>query len=409
MSPALNNVFRGLLVVVAAGACGGKDGDRGDGSNSGGTPGILTLDSGDSLTGPLTDSASSGGYSEGDGTVGVDASSGGSDSAPGEAGEDGGPKFDLGVMPDGGEVDSGDIDCAADPMNPDCMCTIPDHVACDNGVTDPFKAMGLNCPGEPQVNAVAAGDGGAIGVRSNFGLGGVFNAREGSQSAVIGSGLVADLNFVTPQGDDDGGPTHCNDILGGSPDPGPNLPAPIKINRAGGDCTMGQGVGSGDCSGTIQGQFDQGGNAYDYTELRFTLQVPPDVTSFSYDFAFFSVEYPYYFGSPFNDMYIGWLESEKWTGNISFDQNGNPISLNAGFLEFKDDNGNTPALAGTCMRQHAGTNWLTTTAGVTPGETITVVFAIFDLSDPILDSYAFIDNFKWGCEPTGKPQTMPPA
>ena len=43
------------------------------------------------------------------------------------------------------------------------------------------------------------------------------------------------------------------------------------------------------------------------------------------------------------------------------------------------------------------------------GETITVVFAIFDLSDGILDSYAFLDNFKWGCEPTGKPQTMPPG
>ena len=44
-----------------------------------------------------------------------------------------------------------------------------------------------------------------------------------------------------------------------------------------------------------------------------------------------------------------------------------------------------------------------------PGETITVVFAIFDLSDGILDSYAFLDNFKWGCEPQGKPQTMPPG
>jgi len=62
------------------------------------------------------------------------------------------------------------------------------------------------------------------------------------------------------------------------------------------------------------------------------------------------------------------------------------------------------------MRQHAGTNWLQTTAGVTPGEQITVVFAIFDLADPILDSYIFLDNFKWGCEPSGnKPSTMPPG
>jgi hypothetical protein len=59
------------------------------------------------------------------------------------------------------------------------------------------------------------------------------------------------------------------------------------------------------------------------------------------------------------------------------------------------------------MKQHAGTHWLTTTAGVAPGEHITVVFAIFDLSDSILDSYAFIDNFQWGCDPTGMPSTEP--
>jgi hypothetical protein len=103
-------------------------------------------------------------------------------------------------------------------------------------------------------------------------------------------------------------------------------------------------------------------------------------------------------------MYIGWLESELWTGNISFDGSGNPISLNAGFLEYT---GNAPELQGTCMRQHAATGWLTTTAGVTGGENITVVFGIFDLSDSILDSYAFIDNFEWGCEPTGGPVTEP--
>jgi hypothetical protein len=61
------------------------------------------------------------------------------------------------------------------------------------------------------------------------------------------------------------------------------------------------------------------------------------------------------------------------------------------------------------MRQHAGTNWLQTTAGVSPGESITVVFAIMDISDSILDSYVFLDNFQWGCEPTGKPSTMPPG
>ena len=44
---------------------------------------------------------------------------------------------------------------------------------------------------------------------------------------------------------------------------------------------------------------------------------------------------------------------------------------------------------------------------VTPGEHITVVFAIFDLSDSILDSYVFIDNFEWGCDGTDHPNTVP--
>jgi hypothetical protein len=137
--------------------------------------------------------------------------------------------------------------------------------------------------------------------------------------------------------------------------------------------------------------------------------VPPDVYSFSYDFAFFSTEYPFYYGSMFNDMYVGWLESTDWTGNVSFDEQGNPISLNAGFLDFKDDAGNIPEFDGTCMKYHAGTNWLQTTAGVRGNEDITVVFAIFDLSDSILDSYVFLDNWQWGCDPTGKPETLPPG
>jgi hypothetical protein len=142
--------------------------------------------------------------------------------------------------------------------------------------------------------------------------------------------------------------------------------------------------------------------------MRVFATVPPSNNSISYDFAFFSTEYPYYFGDVYNDMYVGWLESESWTGNISFDEGGNPISLNAGFLDFRDDGGTqVPELAGTCMQRHAGTKWLSTTAPVTPGEEITVVFAIFDLADPILDSYVFLDNFTWGCEGTSTPTTKP--
>jgi len=397
------------VVLLGLASCGDDSRESEGMVNTNVATGIATLP-GDSSAGTAGMSASETG---GGGTEGGTATSGpSSDSDPITTGpDDTGPKFDLGDPPETTmSPESGDVDCDVDPNQEGCKCSIPDHVPCDNGTQDPFNAMGLNCPGELQVTATKDGDGGAFGVRSNFGQGGVFNAREGSQYSVIGSGLVAELNNETPGGDDDAGPSFCNDQLGGSQDPGNSLPAPIKINAVGGDCTQNPAlVGSGDCSSTVQGQFEQGGAAFDYTELRFVLQVPPGVVSFSYDFAFFSTEYPFYFGSGYNDMYVGWLESEKWTGNISFDTMGNPISLNAGFLAHRDDNGNLPALAGTCMRQHAGTDWLQTKAGVTPGETITVVFAVFDLADPILDSYVFLDNFKWGCEPVGKPETMPPG
>ncbi|HEY0135349.1 MAG TPA: choice-of-anchor L domain-containing protein [Nannocystis sp.] len=394
----------GLVVSFVLASC-GDDGRESEGMvNTNVATGIATLP-GDSSVGTTGMTGAT------DGTA-TDPGSADSDPVTTTQGEGStAPKFDLGDPPETTmSPDSGDVDCTIDPNQEGCKCSIPDHAPCDAGTQDPFNAMGLNCPGELQVNATKNGDGLAFGVRNSFGQAGVFNPREGTQYAVIGSGVVAELNQTTPGGDSNQNPSLCNDILGGSQDPGPNLPAPLKTNAVGGDCQQNPGlVGTGDCSSTVQDQFQQGMNAFDYTELRFVLQVPPGVVSLSYDFAFFSTEYPHYYGEQYNDMYIGWLESEKWTGNISFDAMGNPISLNAGFLDHKDDGGNLPALAGTCMRQHAGTNWLQTTAGVTPGETITVVFAVFDLYDPVLDSYVFLDNFKWGCNPVGKPQTMPPG
>jgi hypothetical protein len=376
----------GTMASALLAACVGEDG-RSPGSN------ITGIDSVGSLDGSAGSEA---GSSSGEGDP--MGSSGAADSGSGGGGSDDGPKFDIGTAPDGG----GPPPSCEELGN--CVCTIPEHVPCDAGTNDIFRAIGLNCPGELQVDATTSGPGSARGIRSSFGNTNVFDPREGTVYAVIGSGLVGELDTPTPNGDSNVDPTHCNDDLGNY-DPGGSLPAPISVNDVGGDCTGNPAlVGTGDCSNTIEEQFSQGISAEDYVEMRFTVQVPPDIVSFSYDFAFSSTEYPHYYGSEYNDMYIGWLESELWTGNVSFDGSGNPISLNAGFLEYT---GNEAELAGTCMRQHAATGWLTTSAGVTGGENITVVFAIFDLSDSFLDSYAFIDNFEWGCEPIDGPVTEP--
>lgn len=360
--------------------CGGGDSDRGLASSA---PGI-------------TGSAGSGGQADGGGD---DDDSGGGDD---DDDDDGGEKFD--VAP-GGEDDG--IPCA-EGGECETECDAVAHTPCDEGTTDLFAAMGLGCPGEAEVNVSVDGTLAAMGIRSGFGSTAQWAPREGSVFAVLGSGLITDLDMATPAGDSDVTPTHCNDDLGEEYDKGETLPPPIRTTNVVGDCADDPTIlGSGDCSNTIGAQFDQGGAANDYTEVRIEATVPPGSNSLSYDFAFFSTEYPEYFGTEYNDMYIGWLESETWTGNISFDEAGNPISLNAGFLDFRDDGGGTPELAGTCMERHAGTRWLSSTAPVSPGEDITLVLAIFDLADSDLDSYVFLDNFGWGCDGLSEPETTP--
>jgi hypothetical protein len=148
--------------------------------------------------------------------------------------------------------------------------------------------------------------------------------------------------------------------------------------------------------------------------LRLTGEVPVGASGFAYHLAFFSTEYPGYYKTSYNDMYVAWLQSEVWTGNISFDEMGNPISLNAGFLDYKDAPNQydcpapctAPELQGTVMQTHAGTKWLVTTAGVEPGEDVEIIFAIWDLSDEVLDSVVILDNFSWNCE-GGPPVTIP--
>ncbi|MEM6293249.1 MAG: choice-of-anchor L domain-containing protein [Myxococcota bacterium] len=366
----------GLSVLLLAVGC--ADEGREDSGTASGANQLTTISDGASDSSPITDG----------------------DDDDAETGDEE-ERLDIGNGNSGGNAD-----CQEGQDCPD-TCEASTHVPCDDGTTDLFAAMGLGCPGDPEVTTSVMGSLQSMGVRTSFGPTDTWAPREGSSFAVIGSGRIADLDLETPALDLNLSPTHCNDDVGEF-SPGATLPPPLQIIDVAGDCTTDDSLlGTGDCSNSIAAQFNQGGSANDYAEIRVEATVPVGNNSISYDFAFFSTEYPEYFGSGFNDMYVGWLESESWTGNISFDEQGNPISLNAGFLDFRDDAGSLPEFGGTCMKQHAGTKWLSTTAPVTPGEDIVLVLAIFDLSDAILDSYVFLDNFDWGCDGTDAPTTTP--
>jgi hypothetical protein len=377
------------LILLSSIAC-ARDG-RSDGSGAD-TQGINPGDDDDGGTTAAGSSGTgdSGGLPPADGEEGS--------AGPASTGEDidAAPPvaFDLGPLPD-----------AVDVVN----CGAPSPVVCDDADDDPWHALGLNCPGGPQVEGTYAGHTDALHVHE--GNVGTFNPppfppREGTKIVIMSSGQAADLLQAG--------------LFASTANPGNdpfNLPAPIVTNpvSATETCADNPGlVGSGDCSNTISAQWNQGNGAFDYAELRISAEVPAATFGFAYDFAMFSTEYPDFYQTVFNDMYVAWLESEQWTGNVSFDEAGNPISLNAGFLDYKDAPNQfdcpapcvAPELQGTAMQGHAGTKWLTTTAGVVPGETMELVLAVFDLSDNVLDTVVLLDNWHWECE-GGPPVTIP--
>lgn len=280
------------------------------------------------------------------------------------------------------------------------------HRSCDDDGT-PLMAVGLNCPSEPHFDMSIRGVSGAATVRSSFGAAGDWSPTEGEAYAVLGTGFVADLGMEAPAGEGTA-PTHCSDDVGDEHDLGDELPGPLNPQVSSGDCVeVPEAVGTGDCSGSLEAPFSAGGGVNDYTELRISGVVPSGTWTASFDFAFFSTEYPAFVDSTFNDMFVAWIESESWTGNVALDSEGNAITASSSAIDVRDDNADSPSFEGTCMRGHGGSNWRRVTAPVAEGGEFTLVFAIFDMKDSILDSYVFIDNVEFGCGAVEGPVSEP--
>jgi len=399
------------IATLLAGAAGCGDDERTEqtslggtsaGSASGGTAGTTGTASGSTAADVTSSSGSATATAASEGSSGGPTGSTASTSTTAPTGTSAG----SGTTEPGPRLDV-QIDTESDTAGGTCAPAA--HSPCDAVGGDPLQAIGLNCPGESalavsaQLNTFAPG----VGVLPGWGSSATYAAREGEAVLVLSTGDLAERTEVPSSLGDAG--FHCNSYFqGGGSGNTAAFPPPITPRPAAGDCaTNPAAVGTGDCSGTIEDQFEQSGFKYDYQEVRLTLQVPPDASSLSFDFAYLTKEYPIWAGRPYNDMFIAWLESSTWTGNVSFDQAGSPIALNAAFLEYYDDSGNLPEFAGTCMRYSAGTGWLTTTVDVPPGEEITLILALFDLDDVNWDSFVLVDNVRWGCDGVIGPGTEP--
>jgi hypothetical protein len=181
------------------------------------------------------------------------------------------------------------------------------------------------------------------------------------------------------------------------------------------------------CPGTLTGTPN------DSAGVEITIRTPQNAHGIKFDFDFYTFEWPGYVCSQFNDFFVALLEpfpEGQADGNISFDSQGNPVSVNNAFLEVCGCEGNPPAscqaggktfpcslgntdLIGTGFgfdtagSDHAGTGWLRTQAPVEPSSEIKLRFAVYDSGDGILDTTTLVDNFSWIAESGTQVGTTP--
>lgn len=155
----------------------------------------------------------------------------------------------------------------------------------------------------------------------------------------------------------------------------------------------------------------QTGEPHDAISLQIKMRVPTNATELSFDVKFYTMEFPAWICSDYNDIFLARMtpapasSSPLMTNNITFDSKGEPLSVNnvlldvctpqsAGGKMFTCSAG-TSELSGTGFEGHAATSWLSTTAAVKGGETITMDFGVMDAGDGVYNSSVLIDNLRW--------------
>lgn len=340
-------------------------------------------------------------------------------------------------------VNEGAFDAPGNMVDDDCNGTVDDtQLLCDQGLSsnsttamDYAKALDL-CQTATTADrrwgvisaqlSLANGQGApatrAHAIRDHFGTG--VTPKGGLNMVLLSTGAAAGQGDTNPPYQDfQNGPLNGNGTTSA-------FPADFLAANNG---TLPNAPGCPD---------PEGNQAFDPVMLTLEIRVPTNAKSFKLDTNFFSSEYPEYTCSPFNDFFVVLLDS-MYAGsppnppdkNLAFYQpmmgagmkypvGVNLASGNTGLFT-QCVNGTTGCagtpgsintcigteqLAGTGLQQPdpgvcddnslqgGGTGWLQTYGNVTPGEIIKLRIAVWDTSDPILDSIAVIDAFQWSVD-----------
>ena len=287
------------------------------------------------------------------------------------------------------------VEVANNGIDDDCDGQVDNATACDNMVNGQKTAQALTA---------------AIGIcATKFITGTKFNgpSAEDGRNTVASFGAVSKLEGASMAFLSSGSATTDQSYV---PQPGTDL------SQGGTDTSFASPYASGLAAPPTNGC----GNAppstvNDYSELEVDLTVPYNANSFSFQFQFFSAEYPEFVCTTYNDRFLVILDDG--TGNlqqVAFDNSKNPISVNNGFFTICQNDSSKPqtqhctqdvtAIANTGYDKAGpfdttpiggSTGWLTTTVPVTPGDHVKLRFIIYDEGDNIYDSAALIDNFQW--------------
>jgi hypothetical protein len=337
---------------------------------------------------------------------------------------------DVDVAPD---VDGGDADVGGEAdFEPD-LDVEPDDLAESDGGLDDDGATDV-------LPHVACDDGLAIDSADPLAAAHAIGFCDESVSArwVLpdGSAPPAGSNFDVGHG-----------IL---PDFGPNV-APLEGSRI---LALSSGTARRPTDSGYQAAFDKGyasshplgfpkefpfcpgiitAEPHDGIALEVTVQVPPGATGFAFRSSFYTLDFPDFVCSPYDDFFLALLSPMPpglADGDVVFDGSGNPISVNTPFLRACACSAGPPCPAGglafdcplgTAILQGTGfddpappasgaaTGWLETRVPATPGTIIQLRFVIYDSGDGTLDSTALVDNFRWLTEPGVALGTTPGA
>jgi hypothetical protein len=391
------------------------------------------------------------GDGDGDPTTGDGDGDGDGDPTTGDGDGDGDPTTGDGDGDGDGDPTTGDGDGDGDPTTGDgdgdgdtststtgnqgCQAP-PEYTDCDgtpgNLTNNPFQAMGINCGNDPTTTVVAANaqmnsnNNNAWRVATQFGTANQNNGENryngklwaanldnwinpnmeeipnntSTAILILSTGVVAQANnqgVVTEANNSQGGNgDNTNQDNGGLPPP---LSAQYGSNNGQGGTPFMNCDGVNDCSDSLYNHWYVNGwnNPDDKLWMQMTLTVPPGTEGYVFDFAYFSSEFPTWYMTQYNDLFIAWSTSETFTGNITF-VNGAPLTItsleNAGAFQYKN---NAPQLAGTGFETHAGTGWFVARGSAAPEEDFQITYFIADMGDSVLATGVLLDNFRWEC------------